>query len=46
MLYRERDAVYCENDAKDRNALYWQNEEFCCVKVGGAFKSREYRDYK
>jgi hypothetical protein len=37
MLFRKTVAVYCENSMKYTNALYGQNAEFYCVKVGGTY---------
>jgi hypothetical protein len=36
ILFREMEAVYCENHTKHINTLYGQNSEFLNVEDGGA----------
>jgi hypothetical protein len=37
MLFKETDAVYCDNHKEHINTLWGQNTEFQYVQVGGTY---------
>jgi hypothetical protein len=39
MLFREVDAVYCENHAKHKITLCWQGAEFPNAEAGGMYNN-------
>jgi hypothetical protein len=39
MVFREKIAVYSENNMKHKNTLCGKNEEFSYVKAGGAYSN-------